>query len=200
MSITIAVFGGSFDPPHIGHALTIQWILWSGQANAVWVMPAARHAFGKDSQPYTTRLNMCRAMAKHFEKFFVQVSDTEGKLAEQTDGPVYTYDVLDHLREVMDSRGGATLRLVVGSDVLQETDRWHRWDDIVKQFNPIIIGREGHPVPEPVPPGLTILMMPGYSSTELRRLLAECSEEESWKWESWVLPAVRDLLPGPYRK
>lgn len=187
---TIAIYGGSFDPPHMGHAITIQWILWAGLADSVWVMPSAKHAFNKDSQPYEVRLGLCRAMAKHFGDLGVQVCDIEGKLAAQTEGPIFTYDVLDHLRKDMATRAATfNLRLVVGSDVLQEAHRWHRWNDIMAEFNPIIVGRQGYPFDGDAP------TMPGYSSTELRRRIAANKD-----WESWVLPQVRKMLPGPYAK
>ena len=36
---------------------------------------------------------------------------------------------------------------MIGADILQETDKWYRWDDLVALAPPIVIGRAGHPLP-----------------------------------------------------
>jgi nicotinic acid mononucleotide adenylyltransferase len=58
---------------------------------------------------------------------------------------------------------------VIGTDILGETAKWHRWDDVVKAAPPIIVGRAGH---LPVGSSATGVAMPAISSTEIRAQLA----------------------------
>ena len=63
------------------------------------------------------------------------------------------------------STGLLLVRLVVGADVLPQTPQWKAWDDIVREFPPIVVGRANHP------PVADSLQFPDVSSTEIRRRL-----------------------------
>jgi nicotinic acid mononucleotide adenylyltransferase len=56
---------------------------------------------------------------------------------------------------------------LVGADVLPTTDRWHRWEDVLKIAPALVVGREGYPLPEGCP-----LSIPNVNSTEIRFRLA----------------------------
>lgn len=43
----IALFGGSFDPPHLGHQLVISYLMGSQDIDECWVIPAYKHALGE---------------------------------------------------------------------------------------------------------------------------------------------------------
>ncbi len=57
----VAIYGGSFDPPHFGHAMVIAWLLWSGTASEVWLVPTFQHAFDKPLAPFELRAGLCAA-------------------------------------------------------------------------------------------------------------------------------------------
>ena len=154
----VAVFGGSFDPPHIGHALVVAWLLWTRQAERVIVVPVGDHPFGKALSPHASRLRWARALAApHGDR--VQVSSIEAGLPQ----PNYTIVTLDALAS---ADRASTFRLVVGADILPELPRWHRGEELVRRYAPIVVGRTGYPSPEGTPE------FPGVSSTEVRRRLA----------------------------
>lgn len=153
----IAVYGGSFDPPHVGHAMVSAWLRWTDRCDEVWWVPVKGHPFAKQSRPYDDRLAMCRALTATLPD--ARVCDVERTLPT----PSYT---IDTLRTLAAAHPEHTFRLVVGADVLPETGKWRAWDAITREFPPIVVGRAGHPTP----PGA--IDFPAISSTEVRRRLA----------------------------
>lgn len=153
----IAVYGGSFNPPHVGHAMVAAWLRWTKQVDSVWLVPAFDHAFSKELAPFDVRMRACLALASLVD---AHVSPIESTLPK----PSYTWNTLCVLRERHPEH---RFRLVVGADTLNDTDAWHRWADIELEFKPIVVGRGGYP---PVPGAPTF---PEVSSTHIRALLAE---------------------------
>jgi nicotinate-nucleotide adenylyltransferase len=150
----VAVFGGSFDPPHVGHAMVAAWLLWTDRVERVALVPVAAHPFGKRGAPFDRRLEWCRALASVLGPA-VEVSDVERGLP----APSYTIQTLEALAGTCPER---TFQLVVGADILGDVHRWRRWDDIETRFSPILVGRAGHPSPGGGP------TFPAVSSTEVR--------------------------------
>jgi nicotinate-nucleotide adenylyltransferase len=157
--VQVAVYGGSFDPPHVGHAMVAGWLLWTGRVERVWLVPAFQHAFDKRLRPFEQRLALCRAMARDIDPQRVEVLDVEARLPT----PSYT---LHTLRALVAERPGHHIRLVVGADVLGQTEHWHAWDRIQRDFDPLVVGRDGYPPVAGAP------VFPGVSSTEIRARLA----------------------------
>lgn len=47
----VAYFGGSFNPPHVGHAMIVSWVLWTGLAEEVWLAPTTITPSGRSWFP-----------------------------------------------------------------------------------------------------------------------------------------------------
>lgn len=179
----IALFGGTFDPPHMAHVLSVAWVLGACDVDAVWVLPVARHALGKVPAEVDRRLALCRlAFAPLGER--VQVRDDDA--TPEASG--YTLDLLLRLKA---SRPHAQFRLVVGSDVLAQTDRWHRWHEVCHHAPPIVLPRPGWPVPPEFVGEVAPVLLPDLSSTALRAdLAAGVSLMGRVPWAVW-----RELQP-----
>jgi nicotinate (nicotinamide) nucleotide adenylyltransferase len=159
----LAVFGGSFNPPHLGHALLPGYVLARGDASRVLVAPCADHPLGKSLAPFERRMTWVRQALAHYDDR-VEISVIEAELARAREGrPSYTLELLEAIAlRYPDER----VRLVVGSDILAsgETERWHRWDRIAAEFDPIVVPRVGWSEP-----GAAAL--PDVSSTKVREQL-----------------------------
>ena len=59
----VALLGGSFNPPHVAHLMAAYWALATQGVSEVWLLPAYRHPFGKQLEPFEDRLRMCRLAA-----------------------------------------------------------------------------------------------------------------------------------------
>ncbi|MCA9583651.1 MAG: nicotinate (nicotinamide) nucleotide adenylyltransferase, partial [Myxococcales bacterium] len=68
----IAVFGGSFDPPHVSHALVASYVLGGGEVDELYIVPTWRHALDKSFKaPFEHRLRMCELAFAHLRRVSV---------------------------------------------------------------------------------------------------------------------------------
>lgn len=160
----IGVLGGTFDPPHLGHALLPPYLLARGWVDTVLVVPCADHPLGKSTSPFSRRLAWTRAaMEQHGPR--VHVSDVEARLAATEGGPSYS---LRMLRALQAEHPDARLRMVVGSDITARGEhlRWHRWDELEHEFCPLVVPRAGYEDDR------VRCALPDVSSTQVRAWLA----------------------------
>lgn len=157
MSEDVAVFGGSFDPPHIGHTLVAAYVLAAHPIDRVLVVPCERHPFDKQLAPFAHRLEMCRLAMMDLRR--VEVSDIAG----QVGGSGRTLELLEALSAADPE---VRWRLVIGSDLMEETSRWHRFDRIEKLAPPLVVERGGHARGDDAP------VLPEVSSTDIRDCIA----------------------------
>ncbi len=152
----IALFGGSFDPPHVGHVLAAGWVLATADVDGLWVVPTYDHAFNKNSCPFEHRMRMVELAFASLKN--VTISDVEARMGGQS----YTVLTLEHLgREHPD----VSWRLVVGTDLVEQIPRWHQGHRIAELAELLVVGRGGHD------DGGSDLTIPEVSSTEVRRRL-----------------------------
>ncbi|HEX5062407.1 MAG TPA: nicotinate-nicotinamide nucleotide adenylyltransferase [Kofleriaceae bacterium] len=162
----VGLFGGSFNPPHVAHQLVALYVLET-VVDEVWFVPTYSHPFGKALAAYDHRVAMCElAVAPLGAR--AQVSRAEHDLAQKPDFVASrTLDLIGHF---IAKHTDATFHLVVGADILGETDKWHRWDEVSRLAPPIVLGRSGYPLP--VGSVETGVVMPEISATRIRDLLA----------------------------
>jgi nicotinate-nucleotide adenylyltransferase len=167
MGQTIGLLGGSFNPPHVGHALLALYVLETTDLDALWLVPTWRHAFGKDLAPYDDRVAMCDEVARALGPR-VTVSRVEEDVARARGGESRTLHTLEHLAA---ARPDDRWRLVIGSDILGQTADWLAWDEVCRRAPPIVVGRGDHPAPA----GAVVapLTIPAISSSDVRRRLAQ---------------------------
>lgn len=152
----VALFGGSFDPPHVGHVLAAAYAVSVG-FGGVLVVPALAHAFGKHLALFEHRLAMAELSFGWLRG--VSVSSIEAGLG----APSRT---LRTVEELLRTEPGRRLRLMVGADVLTEKDSWHLWDRVIELAPPFILGRAGVRSSE-----APVALLPEISSTSVRALL-----------------------------
>lgn len=163
MSRTVAIFGGSFNPPHLAHQMMCLVALETAAVDEVWMLPTYRHAFGKELAPFDDRLEMCRLAARAFGGR-VLVDPIERELG----GESRTYHTLTALAA---RDPGTAFRLLVGEDILAEKHLWYRWDDVAALAPPIIVGRDGAPQ-SPQSATDAGFDLPAISSTDVRARIA----------------------------
>lgn len=127
----IAILGGSFDPPHLGHfsiALQVQELL---NMDKVWLMPAHQHPFARNLSSVETRYKMVSFM----ETDKIKVSDYE----IHHNPTSFTIDTLNGLKKL---HPNDEFYWITGSDQLEHFQKYKDWQDIISKHNLIIFPRE----------------------------------------------------------
>jgi nicotinate-nucleotide adenylyltransferase len=178
----VGVFGGTFDPPHLGHLIAAQEIHLQLGLDELLLVPAAvpPHKRDRAFSPAPIRLEMLTAAVAGDPRF--RVSDLEIR----RDGPSYTVDTL---RELRSDRPDARLYLAMGADQVAELESWREPDAIVELAELVAFAREGQAVPS-VPWPVTRVRVPTVeiSSTEIRRR-AGAGEPITY----WIPPQVEAI-------
>ncbi len=119
----IAMFGGSFNPPHIGHFQIAEKFIKRLSLDRLLLVPAfiPPHKLGADMVSAEHRLNMCGFYEKYNDK--ITASDIEIKRG----GRSYTVDTLKEIGEIYPD---SELYLIVGADMYMSLQSWYRPEDI----------------------------------------------------------------------
>lgn len=129
----IAILGGSFDPPHLGHLLISQQIKKHLNVDQVWLMACFQHPFAKKLTNPKHRL----AMTKLLESESIRASDFEIKQGKIN----YT---IDTIRELKKHYPNDTFYWIIGSDQLAKFKKWKEWQEILT-YPLIVYAREQKP-------------------------------------------------------
>ncbi len=151
----VALLGGSFNPPHVGHLLAACYVRATQGADAVWLMPTFQHPFGKATVAFEHRVGMCEALAGDHAAW-LKVSQVE----KDVGGEGRTVDTLSHL---VARHPDTRFSLVIGSDILKDLPLWKDFARIRELARVVVLYRAGYPAAEAVGPPLALV-----SSTEIR--------------------------------
>jgi len=152
----IALFGGSFNPPHQGHVEVLKSLASSGNFDEIWVIPCLAHAFEKKLAPFEDRFELCKLAFEGLSPR-IRIQDSDRKIGNEKG---WSYLTLRHLRTEHPSDDFFWL---MGSDLEQEKRRWKNFEEIEKMA---VI----HPFPRA---GYETSPFPEVSSTEIRERLAK---------------------------
>ena len=133
----MGVFGGTFDPPHVGHLAIALAAIEEGAVDVVTFVPA-RHSPLKEAGPVAggpDRLEMVRRATLEERRFRVSSIELERP------GPSFTLATLESLREQ------GELFLILGTDALADFGRWREPDRIRALAKLLVADRPGAPVP-----------------------------------------------------
>jgi nicotinate-nucleotide adenylyltransferase len=181
----LALYGGSFDPPHLGHVLTATHVLCTSEVTRLHIIPTFKHPYDKDLSPFALRCELVEAATAHLGERVV-VDPIESQLG----GVSYT---IDTVRAIQEANPDAELLWIGGADTWRDRHQWREWAQLETLITPLIVGREGVPTPDGV--NITVTM-PAISSTDVRTALRQGAMVDHL-----VPPAVLSLIKahGLYR-
>jgi nicotinate-nucleotide adenylyltransferase len=162
----IALFGGSFNPPHMGHELAALYVLETAGVDELWLIPCFQHPFDKALEPFEDRLAMCRLAAGALGPR-ARVTDIERELGDES-------RTLRTVRALQARHPEHQFALVIGADLVAETTSWYGAQELHATVPFIVVGRSGHSAGQGDGVGSRpAIEMPAVSSTEIRRALGE---------------------------
>ncbi len=127
----IGIFGGLFDPPHIGHLIIAQSVLDEFHLDRVLFIPAGNPPHKSQYSPYIVRYKMTTLAIRANSKFSIS------KIEHAMTGTTYTIEVLKQLKKKLRS----ILYLIIGSDQWLEIKTWKSPQELVRQCSVIVVPR-----------------------------------------------------------
>jgi nicotinate-nucleotide adenylyltransferase len=154
-----ALFGGSFDPPHIGHVRIVETVLKHLDIDTLIIEPTWRNPFksGYHASPQQ-RLTWTKKLFEGNPKIVVDDYEVRKKCS------VPTYETLQHLNDTYDIR-----YIVIGADNVAGLPQWHRFDALNEAVTWVILTREGYDIDTSALRNVRILKLDvPVSSTQIR--------------------------------
>lgn len=134
----IALFGGSFNPPHHGHLAVLKELAKNPDFDEVWLVPVCHHAFAKDLADFTVRLDLLHLLIDEVASKKIKISTIERDLGKT---PNTTFDTVTHLKKQHPQKD---FIIVMGSDAKKDLPRWHRYEELKKNVDFHFIARKGY--------------------------------------------------------
>jgi nicotinate-nucleotide adenylyltransferase len=193
--LSVAVFGGAFDPVTLGHVGVARFVLdTSGTFDEVWLMPCAEHMHGKRMADAAHRLEMCRLAARRDGR--IKVFDYEARHPSAGE----TYHLVKRLLAEGFARDRYDFSLVIGQDNANSFEAWVNAAELERMIRFVVVPRKGI---ESDPAGAWYLRPPHIylvaqnpimeiSSTRVRAMLAAGDQAVSNYVDENVLNYIRE--------
>ena len=141
--LRIGLFGGTFDPPHVGHLVTAVNVMHTLNLDQVILM-VANVPWQKEGSRTITPVQDRFAMVE------AAVASVPGLVAGDTEirmgGPSYTVDTLRSLRQQIPEYANATFFTIVGDDAAAGVPSWERFQELTELTRLVVVDRPGAPV------------------------------------------------------
>jgi len=160
----VGLYGGMFDPIHVGHLTLALALKESAGLDEVWFCPAScsPHKRGSDALPAAERLQMVRLAVDPIPDCRV--------IKIEVDRPPPSYTI-DTVRELAAAYPDYTFHLLLGSDALDRLDEWAHIEELLELAPPLVGRRTAHfTIPERIKEKIRYIETPllEVSSTDLR--------------------------------
>ena len=158
-----AVFGGTFDPIHSAHLVVAHEAAEAFLLDRILFIPAGNPPHKGTGAPYEDRYRMVELACASDPRF--EPSRIEAGAAKS-----YSVDTIERLQVP-----GQSLFFIIGADAFADIRTWHRWQDVVRSVEFIVVTRPGHVYESPEGARvhrLDTIALP-VSSTDIRSELAQ---------------------------
>jgi nicotinate-nucleotide adenylyltransferase len=132
----LGLFGGTFDPPHIGHLIVAQEVVDTLGLERLLFIPAGEppHKSQQTVSPASIRLEMVQAVVSGNERLGVCELELERR------GPSFTVDTLRHFRDL---HPRAEIFFIMGADQAAAFDTWHEPEKVMALATMVVLARGG---------------------------------------------------------
>lgn len=139
----IALYGGTFDPVHLGHLEIARKVCELFEIERVVFVPAqvAPHKLGRPVTPPVHRYAMLALATQHDPQLMISTFELDAPDRR------FTVDTLAHFLSELDD--GSELFFIMGGDSWSEITTWREWQRVLEMVNHIVVTRPGHEITGP---------------------------------------------------
>lgn len=159
----IALFGGSFNPPHKAHQEVVHFLLVQNRFDEIWLVPSYDHPFEKNLAPFNQRKKMCQLMMEGLGPK-VKICSIENELKKT---PSYMINTVLALKQKYPEY---KFTLILGTDCRRDLPRWKAGGKLSREVDFYFVPR----------PGFEGSPFTDISSTEIRRLIHDKSDSSKY--------------------
>jgi nicotinate-nucleotide adenylyltransferase len=158
----IGIFGGTFDPIHHGHLILARDVLEKFALDQILFIPAAQspHKAGTTPAPAAARWRMIEAAIAGEPAF------AASRLELDRPAPSYSVETVEQLQA---ARPDTQFSFLIGEDNLTKLPTWHRFEDLARLVQFVVLDRTGGAPAAPYP---TLRRLIDISATTLRKRVA----------------------------
>jgi len=165
----IGLFGGSFDPIHLGHLVAAQQVLEKGLCEKIWFLPCYQNPLKKKSTETKHRKKMVETAIEKDKNFELN----EMELKEKK--PNYTIETIRKLKKSFPEHA---FHFIISSKTLKEFNKWKKYDELAQEIRFIVVSfKQSDVIPKKIqkfnPVKLNPTISSQISSTLIRKKIKE---------------------------
>jgi len=132
----IGIFGGTFDPIHIGHLIAAEQVLYHTKLDEIWFMPASKppHKLDMKITAVHHRVEMVRRVISLDPRYHICTIELDRK------GPSYS---LDTVKELKKKYPNYSFFFIIGGDMIEYLAKWHGIEELIEIVEFIGLKRPG---------------------------------------------------------
>jgi nicotinate-nucleotide adenylyltransferase len=169
----VGIFGGTFDPVHLGHLIIAEQSREQAGLDQVWFVPSARppHKLDRSVTPFDRRAEMLQLAIAGQPDFRVEL------IEKDRPGPSFTADTLGDLKRVHPEN---ELFLILGADCLPDLPKWHDPTRILELSTLLVASRPGCAVwkPEQLAEAVGLAVPTGVRMQQIDNPLVEIASQD----------------------
>lgn len=134
--MAFAIFGGTFDPIHSGHLTVARHAAEKFGLDYVLLIPNGNppHKSGATRTAFEHRYRMAELATQ---------GDPRLRVSRMEEGEARSYSILT-IERLKAAHPGERVFFLIGADAFSEIETWHRWRDVVREVDFIVVSRPGH--------------------------------------------------------
>ena len=129
---TIGYFGGTFDPPHLGHEILAREAFYQLSLDAViWLItPDPPHKINREITPVQSRLDMLKIVTDRYDEFSISEVDL------QRSPPYYAADTVEIIKK---QQSETEIVFIIGEDSLQDLPGWYQPERLLTTIDQLAV-------------------------------------------------------------
>lgn len=161
--MNLAIFGGSFNPPHSGHIDVIRKSLELEFIDTLIVLPNFQNPLKNTKLVCNDRIAVLHSLTAGLKNAKDKLIISNYEIAKQT--PSYSIESIQYFKNLYKPN---EMYFIIGADILDQLEKWHKIELIKKEVKFIVASRDNIKIPNDF---IRINVENSTSSTEIRAML-----------------------------